>query len=97
MLNIKVWTMSLGSFLAISFTLCVLGGLIAPDLPIAHEKLEVLLPGFVWISPGAFVLGLVESFLYGAYAGLLFVPLHNFFARWWHVSSRPVSSNAKAA
>jgi hypothetical protein len=27
--------------------------------------------------------GLVESFLYGAYAGLLFVPLHNLFYRRW--------------
>jgi len=29
------------------------------------------------------VVGLVESFLLGAYAGLLFVPLHNFFWRHW--------------
>ena len=28
-------------------------------------------------------LGLLESFLYGAYAGLVFVPIHNFFARSW--------------
>ena len=96
MLSIKVWTMSLGSFLAISFIICVLGGVITPGLPITHRTLELVLPGFVWISPGAFTLGLVESFLFGAYAGLLFVPLHNFFARWWHVSRR-ASPNAKAA
>lgn len=83
MLNIKVWTMALGCFLATSFTLCVVGGLIAPGLPIKHVTLETLLPGFVWISPGAFLLGFVESFLYGIYAGLVFVPLHNLFARRW--------------
>jgi ammonia channel protein AmtB len=83
MLNIKVWTMALGCFLAASFTLCVVGGLIAPGLPIKHVTLQAVLPGFVWISPGAFVLGLVESFLFGVYAGLVFVPLHNLFARRW--------------
>ena len=86
MLNNKVWMLALGSFLAVSFTLCVLGGLIAPGLPIKHVTLEAILPGFVWISPGAFALGFVESFLYGVYAGLVFVPLHNVFARRWHVS-----------
>jgi hypothetical protein len=83
MLNIKVWMMALGCFLAMSFTLCVVGGLVAPGLPIRHVALQTLLPGFVWISPGAFLLGLVESFLYGVYAGLVFVPLHNLFARRW--------------
>ena len=96
MLNIKVWTMSSACFLAISFTICVLGGLIAPGLPIAHRTLELVLPGFVWISPGAFVIGLVETFLFGLYAGLLFVLLHNFFTSRWDVS-RPASSNVKAA
>ena len=81
MLSLKVWMMSLGSFLAVSFTFCVLGGIVAPGLPIRHVALEAVLPGFVWISPGAFLLGLVESFLFGVYAGLVFVPLHNFFAR----------------
>lgn len=97
MLNIKVWTMSGGSFLAISFILCVLGGVIAPGLPISHATLELVLPGFVWISPAAFVLGLVESFLFGVYAGLLFVPLHNFFARRWRASSKPGFSSGEAA
>ncbi len=80
MLRIKVWTLSLGCFLAISFSLCVLGGVLLPGLPIKHVILEALLPGFVWISPGAFVLGLAESFLFGAYTGLLFAMLHNMFA-----------------
>ena len=83
MLNIKVWAMSLGCWMAATFTICVLGGVMAPGLPIPHRTLELLLPGFTWISVGSFVLGLVETFLYGLYAGLLFVPLHNLFARRW--------------
>lgn len=83
MLNIRAWTMALGCFLAVSFIFCVVGGLIAPGLPIKHVTLEAVLPGFVWISPGAFLLGLVESFLFGAYAAIVFVPLHNAFARRW--------------
>jgi hypothetical protein len=83
--------MSLGCWMALSFTICVLGGVLAPGLPIPHRTLELLLPGFTWISPATFILGLAESFLYGVYAGLLFVPLHNFFARRWdtapHASS----------
>lgn len=95
MLNMKVWTLALGSFLAVSFTLCVIGGLIAPGLPIKHTTLEAVLPGFVWISPSAFIIGLVESFFFGAYAGVVFVPLHNYFAGRWQGSSR--TSTVKAA
>lgn len=45
------------------------------------QFLEIALPGFRWLSVGSFLLGLVESFLYGAYAGLVFVPLYNFLLR----------------
>jgi hypothetical protein len=34
-----------------------------------------------WLGLGSFVLGLVESFLYGVYAGLVYVPIHNFILR----------------
>ncbi len=96
MLNVKVWTMSLGCWMAATFTICVLGGVIAPSLPISHRTLELLLPGFTWISPGSFVLGLVETFLYGVYAGWLFASLHNFFARRWG-TTRQASSTTRAA
>ena len=95
MLNIKAWTLSSACFMATTFVICVIGGLIAPGLPIAHRLLEVL-PGFVWISPGAFVLGLAETFLFGLYAGLLFALLHNFFAG-RSGASLAASPKAKAA
>lgn len=97
MLNIKVWTISAACWTAISFALCVLGGIIAPGLPIPHRTLELVLPGFVWISPGAFILGLVETVVYGIYAAALFVAIHNFFARRWAVARPTSSSNTKAA
>ena len=96
MLSLKVWTMSLACWMAISFAICVIGGVLAPGLPIPHRTLELLLPGFTWISPAAFVLGLLESFVYGAYVGLLFAALHNFFARRWDATRHP-SPAAKAA
>ena len=94
MMNIKVWTMSLGSWMAATFTICVLGGVIAPDLPIPHRTLELLLPAFRWISWGSFMLGLVETFVFGAYAGWLLASLHNFFARRWGTTRQTFDSRA---
>ena len=65
-------TWSLGVFCAISFVVCALHMV---------QFLEMTLPGFHWLSPGSFVLGLVESFLYGAFAGLVFTPIYNFVVR----------------
>lgn len=80
MINTKIWMFTLGSFLAISFTICALGAWLMPNLPIRHQTLEAVLPGFVWISPGMFLLGLVESAFFGLAAGFLFATLHNFFS-----------------
>ena len=89
MLNIKVVSWSLGIFTAISFILCVIYGLIVP--PSLHHMasfLEMALPAFKWLPLWGFFLGLVESFLYGAYAGLVFVPIYNFFNRRWGVPAQ---------
>lgn len=83
MLNLKVWTWTLGAWAAVTYLVCVLWGLVTPEAFHMHELLETVLPGFRWLSPVGFLIGLVESFLYGAYAGLLFVPLHNLFHRRW--------------
>lgn len=80
-LNWKVMTWSLGLFSAVSFVLCVLYGLVVPRTLHMVQFLEITLPGFHWLSPASFALGLVETFLYGAYAGLVFTPIHNLVAR----------------
>ncbi len=79
LLNIRVVSWSVGFFLAISFILCVLYGLVVPErLHGMRAFLEAVLPAFKWLSFGKFILGLVESFLYGVYVGLVFVPIYNF-------------------
>ena len=83
MLNIKVWMATLAVWMGMSFTLCVLGGVLVPGLPIRHQTLELLLPGFTWISLGSFVLGLAESLFYGVYVSVVLVAVHNFFHRRW--------------
>ena len=60
-----------------SFTICVLGGVLVPGHPIRHQRLELLLLGFTWISLGSFVLGLAESLLYGVYAAAVLVVVPN--------------------
>jgi len=82
-LNWKVMTWSLGLFAAVTFVVCVLYGLIVPKAFHMVQLLEITLPDFKWLSVGSFVLGLVESFLYGAYAGLVFTPIYNFLVRRW--------------
>ena len=65
-------------FLAITFTLCVAFDLLFPS----HAMFRVwqeLLPGFEWISWRSFLLGLIESYIYGWYVALIWVPLYNVF------------------
>jgi hypothetical protein len=66
-------------FLAISFSLCVGFDLLLPEQAM-YESWRALLPGFEWISWGSFFLGLLESYGYGWYFALIWVPLYNVFA-----------------
>jgi 2TM family of unknown function (DUF5676) len=66
-------------FLAISFTLCVVFDLIFPQHQM-YPAWQKLLPGFEWISFGSYVLGLIESYAYGWYFTLIWVPLYNVIA-----------------
>ena len=81
MLNIKVVSWALATTTSISFLVCVSYGLATPESLHMHAFLEQVLPGFKWLTLQGFFIGLVESFLYGAYAGLVYVPVYNFFAR----------------
>ena len=88
MLNIKIASWSLGIFTAISFVVCVIYGLIVPPSLRMASFLEMVLPAFKWLTFWGFFLGLLESFLFGAYAGLVFVPIHNFLSRRWGMQAR---------
>jgi len=78
LLNWKTVGVSVGLFLAITYVLCVVYDLIFPGQTM-YQAWVRLLPGFKWITWGTFFLGLAESFLYGIYFALVFVPLYNFF------------------
>ncbi|MBT8433113.1 MAG: hypothetical protein KJN95_00540 [Gammaproteobacteria bacterium] len=88
MLNTKLVSWSLGIFAAISFLICVIYGLVTPQSLRMSGFLEQVLPAFEWLSWRGFLLGLVESFLYGAYAGLLFCPIYNWLNRHFWCGSK---------
>jgi len=80
---------ALSIFLAISFTLCMLWGLIMPmqlmmgDTQVTmhmHEGWTSFMPGFHWSFIG-YLIGLVWAYAYGWYIAAIFVPLYNFFNR----------------
>lgn len=81
MLRIKTVSLALGLTFAISFIVCVLWGLLLPESMHMHQFLELVLPGFKWLSAGGAILGVIESFLFGAYFGLVFVSIYNVLNR----------------
>lgn len=84
LLNIRIVSWSLGIFLSVSYLLCVLYGLIVPErLHGMSAFLEAVLPAFKWLTLGGFFFGLIESFLYGVYIGVVFVPIYNFMKKRW--------------
>ncbi len=67
-------------FIMISFILCVSFDLAFPEYAMYGAWLK-LLPGFKWISLESFILGLFESWAYGWFIALIWVPLYNFFGQ----------------
>jgi len=61
--------------------LCIIYRLIVPTRPGMAPFLEMVLPAFKWLTFWGFWLGLTESFLYGAFLGLVFVPVYNLLNR----------------
>jgi uncharacterized membrane-anchored protein len=80
-IDTKLVTWALAIWSAVAFIICVIFGLVTPGSLHMAPFLEQVLPAFRWLTLQGFVLGLVESFLYGVYAGLTFCPLYNFLYR----------------
>jgi hypothetical protein len=97
MLNWRVVTQSVSSFSTITFALCVGYGLLVPTRFHPAWLLEAMLPGFQWLSLASFVLGAVEAALYGAWTGLLFSAIYNYFARRAARTSAHRVASARAA
>jgi hypothetical protein len=68
---------ALSGFLAISYGLCILLGLVGGWDWGLHQPWLQFLPGFTWLTWPSFFLGLVESIAYGWYVALLFGGLYN--------------------
>lgn len=77
MLDTRTVTWALSAFTLVSYLLCILYGLVTPASAHMTQFLEIVLPGFRWLTLAGFFVGLVESFLWGAYVGLVFVPIYN--------------------
>lgn len=67
-------------FLATTFVLCVAFDLLFPAQAM-FQVWQKLLPGFQWITWMSFFLGLIESYGYGWYVTLIWVPLYNVFSQ----------------
>lgn len=78
-LNTKVVALSLGALLAVIYVLCVLFDLVWPVYEM-RRAWSLLLPGFTWLTPLSFLLGLAESFIWGILLGVIFVPIYNYFS-----------------
>jgi len=65
-------------FIMITFILCVLFDFAFPQHAMYETWLK-LLPGFKWLSWQSFLLGVIESYAYGWFITLVWVPLYNFF------------------
>jgi len=63
--------------LMISFILCVGFDLLFPEHAM-YQVWQKLLPGFEWLSWKSFFLGAIESYGYGWYVALIWVPIYNF-------------------
>jgi hypothetical protein len=78
-LKIVTWALALSG--ALLYLLCIAYGLANPVSGHMREFLTIALPGFAWLTPAGFVIGLVKSFLYGALIGLVYVPIYNALQR----------------
>ena len=80
-LSIRRLGLSLSTFFAISYVICIMRYLLMPDFPVQHEALAIFLPGFKLLSWQSYFFGLIESFAWGWYSATVFAPLYNFFGR----------------
>ncbi len=75
-ISLKAFGHATSLLLAISFVLCVGFDLIFPSHAM-FQSWQKLLPGFQWISWRSFFLGVIESYGYGWYITLIWVPIYN--------------------
>lgn len=82
-MSLKTVTWALALSAAVLYLLCIAYGLTNPVAGHMRDFLTIALPGFEWLTLTGFFIGLAKSFLYGALAGLVYVPIYNALARRW--------------
>jgi hypothetical protein len=75
-LNLEKVGLASGLFLAVVYLACVAFDLLYPRMAM-YVVWQRLLPGFTWLTPGSFVLGLVESFFYGIFFAIVFAMIYD--------------------
>lgn len=76
-MSAKQLALSLATFFALIFVLCIALALVVTDRSL-HAPWLQFFPGFAWTWQGM-ALGLVESIVYGLFAGAVFAPIYNYF------------------
>jgi hypothetical protein len=79
-LSVRASGASLAAFAAISFLLCMLLGMVAPDWGLHRPWLQFYL-GLTGFDLRSLALGIVQSIVFGGYAGMAIAVLFNFFNR----------------
>lgn len=79
-LSVRASGATLAAFAVISFLLCMLLGLVAPDWGLHRPWLQFYL-GLTGFDLRSLALGIVQSIAFGGYAGTAIALLFNFFNR----------------
>lgn len=68
---------TLSGFFATTYVLCLLAALVLPAQGM-RMVFEALVPGFVWLTAGSAILGLLWAIFIGWYFAVIFVPIRNY-------------------
>lgn len=80
-MRLKTVTWALALSATSLYLLCIAYGLVNTTGGHMREFLSITLPGFEWLTPKGFAIGLAKSFLYGGLIGLVYVPIYNALQR----------------
>ena len=72
--------LTLSAFFVVTFILCLLATLVLPSGGM-RMFLEAVVPGFVWLTFGSIVFGVVWTVAIGWYIAAIFVPIRNVMYR----------------
>ncbi|MBX5221847.1 hypothetical protein [Rhizobium sp. NLR8a] len=78
--SVPVLGATLAAFATISFLLCMLLGFISPEWGLHRPWLQFYL-GLTGFDVRSLVLGIVQSLIFGGYAGALIATIFNFISR----------------